>query len=328
MGFARREKVDYRGNVASHDLVRAAARVAIVDRATAEVVRAIQDAGMRCILLKGPGLSEWLWDDAPLRPYGDTDLLVGPLERPRVERLLGELGYVRTLGDGDVPQPDRELHAETWRRDPSAPAVDLHRTLNGARAPAERAWAALSRSTERLRVDSVEVEIPSLPARALHVVLHAAYHGERSGKPVADLERALERAPDETWREAAALARELDAEDAFAAGLGLLPQGRALRARLDLGGPRSVEVSLMAGANRPLAVSLEWLAQARGPRAKARLARQLLLPSPAWVRESYPFARRGRRALATAYLLRLTRIPRYGVQAVVAWRRARRAVRD
>lgn len=313
--------------MASHDLLRAAARVAIVDTATAEVVGALHGAGMRCILLKGPGFAEWLWDDAPLRPYGDTDLLVSPVDRPRVERLLAELGYVRTLGDGDIPQPDRELHAETWRRERTGSSVDLHRTLNGARAPAERAWAALSRSTDRLRLGSVEVEVPALPGRALHVALHAAYHGALSGKPVEDLRRALERATDETWREAARLARELDAEDAFAAGLGLLAEGRSVAERLGLGGPRSVEVSLKAGADPPLAVSLEWLAQASGPRAKGRLVRRLLLPAPAWVRESYPFARRSRRALAAAYLVRLTRIPRYGVQALVAWRRARRSVR-
>ncbi len=313
--------------MASHELVSAAARVAIVDSATAETVRALQRAGLRAILLKGPGLAEWLWDDAPVRPYGDTDLLVSPLERPRVERVLTELGYVRTLGDGDIPQPTPELHAETWRRDPTGPAVDLHRTLNGARAPADRAWAALTRSTDRMRVGSVEVEVPSLAGRALHVALHAAYHGERSGKPVEDLERALARASFDTWTDAAGLARELDAEDAFAAGLELLPQGQALAERLGIAGRRSVEVSLRAGANRPLALSLEWLAQAPGARAKARLARRLLFPPAAWVRLTYPFARRGRRALVAAYLVRLTRIPRYGVQAVVDWRRARRVAR-
>jgi len=178
-----------------------------------------------------------------------------------------------------------------------------------------------------MRVGSTEVEIPGLAGRALHVVLHAAYHGARSRKPVEDLERALARTDDEAWRAACELAREIDATDAFAAGLRLLPRGRAVADRLGLSGPRSVEVALKAGADPPLAASFEWLAATRGLRAKARLCRRLLAPSPAWVRQTYPFARRGRRALGAAYLLRLTRIPRYGAQAFIAWRRARRAVR-
>jgi hypothetical protein len=312
--------------MASPELMRAAAQVAIVDAATAEAVTALRAAGVRSVVLKGPGLTAWLYQDAALRRYGDTDLLVAPWDRARADALLAQLGYVRTLAAADVPHPERELYAETWRRERTRSSIDLHLTLAGARAPAERAWAALSRSPERLRVGSAEVEIPSIPARALHVALHAAHHGSGSGKPVEDLRRALERAGADTWRAAADLARELDALDAFAAGLGMLPAGLAVAAGLGLERPRSVEVELKAGDERPLAVSLEWLAQARGARARARLVRTLLAPSPGWVRQTYPFARRGRRALAAAYLVRLLRVPRFGAQALVAWRRARRAV--
>jgi hypothetical protein len=309
------------------DRLEAAARLAMVDSATEELVTALRSADVRCLLLKGPGFTSWLYGDAELRPYGDTDILVDPRERDRAERVLADLGYVRTLGDGDVPLPDREFHSDTWSRARGASSIDLHRTLGGARASAQRAWAALSRDTEILRVGSTDVEIPGAAGRALHVALHAAYHGARSGKPIEDLERALARTDDDLWREARSLALELDASDAFAAGLRLLPEGRAVAGRLGLMGPRSVEVALKADADPPLAASFEWLVAARGVRAKARLCRQLLLPSPAWIRQTYPFARRGRRALAAGYLWRLTRIPRYGVQGVVAWRRARRTVR-
>jgi hypothetical protein len=312
--------------VASPELLRAAARVAIVDKATVEVVGALRGRGIRSILLKGPGLVAWLYDDGVLRTYGDTDLLVAPWDLDRARAVLGELGYVRTLAGGDVPQPGRELHAETWEPPRGGPAVDLHSTLNGARAPAEMAWRALAVATHRLPLAGTEVEVPSIPGRALHVALHAAYHGELSGKPVEDLRRALERAGAETWRTGAALARELDAAEAFAAGLRLLPEGRQVAEELELPPPSSVEIELKAGADAPLAASLEWLAVAPGWRARLALLRDLLVPSAAWVRQSYPFARRGRRALVAAYLFRLLRIPRYGAQAVVAWRRARRKV--
>jgi Uncharacterised nucleotidyltransferase len=326
MGSAHRAKLNYRGLVASSDRLRAAAQVAIVDAATVEVVRALRGRGIRCLVLKGPGTAAWLYADAPLRPYGDTDLLVAPWDRERVGAVLTELGYVLTLGDDDVPQPGTELHAETWRRERTGSSIDLHRTLNGARAPAEDAWRALSRETDSLRLGGIEIDVPTLPGRALHVVLHAAYHGALSGKPVEDLTRALERADEGTWRAAAGLAAEVDALDSFAAGLRLLPAGQRVAETLGLPPASSVEVQLKAGANPPLAISLQWLAEAPDRRARVRLLRQLLVPPPAWVRESYPFARRGRRALVAAYLVRLLRIPRYGLQALVAWQGARRHV--
>jgi hypothetical protein len=323
----RQARLDYRDTVSSSDLA-TAARLAIVDGATAELVERLRSAGLRCLLLKGPGFSSWLYDRAEVRPYGDTDVLVDPAQRPRVEQLLEGLGYARVLSERDVPSAGTAFHSDTWRRQRDGSTVDLHRTLNGARAPDERAWEALSRTTERLRVGSVEVEIPGLPAQALHAALHAAYHGARSGKPVEDLRRALARAPNAAWTAADELAREIDATDAFAAGLRLVPEGRAVAAALGLETPRSVEVELRAGADPPLAASFEWLAQAPGLRAKASLCRRLLFPSAAWVRESYPFAYSGRAALAAAYLVRLLRVPRYGLQALVAWRRTRRIVRS
>ena len=289
------------------------------------MVRALAAAGVRCVLLKGPALTAWLYDDGTRRPYGDSDLLVGPSDRRRAERVLRDLGYARMLGDGDIPLPGGQPHADTWWHERTRSSVDLHRTLGLARAPAEVAWPLLAEGTDRLVVEGVEVEVLGLPARALHVALHAAAHGGTAGKPAEDLRRALERADEGTWRGAATLARQLDALDAFAAALRLTPEGRVLGARLGLDRVSSAEAELRAGGAPPLAVSLEWLARAEGGAARLRLLRRLLLPSPAWVRASYPFARRGRRALVVGYAVRLVRIPRYGVRALVAWRRARRA---
>jgi hypothetical protein len=302
-----------------------AAQLAIVDAATAEAAAALRRAGVRCILLKGPVLTSWLYADGRPRPYGDTDLLVSPTDQARAAAALQELGYAPTLTGEELP-PGHDAYADTWtRRDPPT-AIDLHVTLGGARAPADRAWGLLSRDTERLEVGGAEVETLGAAGRALHVALHAGHHGARSGKPVDDLARALERADEATWRAAARLAGELDAVDAFAGGLRILPAGAALAGAIGLPAARSVEAELKAATAPPLAVGLERLARAPGARAKASLLGRLLVPSPAWVRSTYPVARRGGAGLLWAYVLRLTRIARYGPQAVRAWRGARRAV--
>lgn len=308
--------------------LRMTARVALVDRATAEVASALTAARVRGVLLKGPALTAWLYDDGTPRPYGDSDLLVAPHDRGRAEAVIASLGYERVLGDGDLPVAGGRAHADTWHRAATHSYVDLHRTLSGARAPAERAWPLLSEGTARLSVAGVEVEVLGLPARTVHVVLHAAAHGATEGKAAEDLRRALARVDDTTWERAAVLASELDAIEPFAAALRLTTEGRAVAARLRLEGVRSAEAEISAATAPPLAVSLEWLARAGGARARVRLLRRLLLPSPGWVRASYPFAHRGRTALAAAYVVRLARIPRYGPRALLVWRRARRATRS
>ena len=302
-----------------------AAQLAVVDAATAEVVGALRERGVRSVLLKGPALARWLYDDAALRPYGDTDLLVAPADHAAAEQVLRELGYRPSLLGADLP-PMHEPYADTWSRQGPPTAIDLHQRLGGARASAATTWSLLSAGTERLAVGGVEVEVPSVPGRLTHVALHVADHGARSGKPVDDLARALRRADAPAWAAAAQLARALDAEEPFAAGLRVLPEGRALAGRLGLAPTRSVETALKAGTAPPLAIALERLAGARGARARLRVVRALLFPSRAWVRTGSPLARRGPAGLAAAYVARLVRIGRYGPGAVVAWRRARRSV--
>jgi hypothetical protein len=283
----------------------AAAQAAVVDRATAGVVRALRDRGVRPILLKGPALERWLYDDRP-RPYVDVDLLVSPDDRPRAEDVLRGLGYVQEIGDADIPPFDRELHAYTWTA-PRQPAVDLHRTLAGAAAPAAVAWSALVRDSEPMAVEGVEVEVLGPPGRAVVVALHAAHHGTREQKPLEDLERALARLDLGGWTAAARLAGEIGAAESFAAGLRLLPAGHALAAELHLPATASAEVELRANPPAPLAIHLEWVRQARGPRAKARLVWRLLFPPPAFM-EPPPGTRRPRLALARAYLARVAKL--------------------
>jgi Uncharacterised nucleotidyltransferase len=290
---------------AARSAVMAAAQAAVVDRATAGVVRALRGHDVRPVLLKGPVLERWLYEHEP-RPYVDVDLLVSPDDRPRAEQTLRGLGYVQEIGDADIPPFDRELHAYTWTA-PRQPAVDLHRTLPGAEAPAGDAWSALTRATEPMAVEGVEVEVLAPPARAVVVALHAAHHGTSERKPIDDLERALVRLDRDGWASAARLAAEIGAAEPFAAGLRLVPAGGALAGELGLAATTSSEVELRANPPAPLAIHLEWLRQARGPRAKARLVWRLLFPPRAFM-EPPPGTRRPRLALARAYLARIAKL--------------------
>jgi hypothetical protein len=291
------------------------------DAMTAEVVSRFRAESIRCICLKGPGLVRWLYPDMS-RTYRDTDLLVRPDQIATAEAALKDMGFEHPPLD-DLPG-DRPWHAHMWILPGRNLGVDLHRFLIGCKQPAEVVWAAMSADTDVLELQGVAVEIPAPHAMAMHVALHAAQDGLRGTKTLRDLHRALEVAPDELWRKAASLAHEVGAEEAFAAGLRLSPEGRAVAQRLGLGATTSMETALRAESAPQLALSLEWLSRHRSVRSKAVFAVTKLFPSPAYMRSWTPVARRGAVGLALAYAWRLLWFAAQLWPTVRTWMRARR----
>lgn len=296
-----------------------------LDTATAQVLRELESARVEALLLKGRSIADWLYADGELRTYVDTDLLIAPRDFGRAEQTLEALAFTRVFDDRGMPSWWRE-HAGAWLRRDDGFVVDLHRTLPGLGVSDEEAWRALAADTDLVVVAECPVRTLALPARALHVVLHAAQHGAGWAKPMADLSRALEIADDDLWRRAATLATELDALDAFAAGLRLAPDGVEVANRLGLPRPSSVDVALRATSPPPVALALEQLARARGMRARLTIVWHKLIPPPTFIRHWDPRARESRIALVRAYLRRPAWILRHTPRAVGAWYRARRSL--
>jgi hypothetical protein len=295
-----------------------------VDGTTAEVAVALRAAGIQSLLLKGPALASWLYDDGSARFYLDSDLLVAPWDLLAARRVLAGLGFEPAPVVGPLP-PGGEPHAEPWPR-PDGAAVDLHRTLFGAEVPPADVWLALQPLTEPMAVGGATVTILRPPARALVVALHAAQHGSEGAKPLEDLSRAIARLPFETWQGAAMLAARIEATKTLAMGLRLLPQGEAHAERLSLGDPHLVDLALGHDSRAPLALGIERLARTPGIRAKLTLIRREAIPSPAYLRWWSPLARRGPIGLAAAYGARLLWLLRRVGPSFHAWRRRRAAL--
>ncbi len=308
--------------------IRTTALALAVDAVTAEVVTAMRGAGIRPVLLKGPSIGAWLYGDGAVRPYGDSDLLVSPESYKRAGNVLSALGF-RSLGY----LSQQHLDSDAWRRSDHA-FVDLHRSLVGAGALPEIVWEELATDTQIQRVGGIDVEVLGIPQRALHVALHAAQHGVDDESPLEDLRRAVRTVDEGVWREAAEIARRIDALPAFATGLRLEPDGALLGERLQLPADRRALVVLRSGPQVPVAITLERLASEGSFRARARLLLAALFPSPSYMRKWAAggrvggwsnAARRGPIGLALAYMWRpiwiLLRLPR----AIAAVRRARRA---
>lgn len=308
----------------SHAIALRASKLRL-DAAVADAFAGLQANGVGALLLKGASLEDWLYSNDGPRFYGDGDLLVAPGEIDAAERSLSALGYECAFDGRSMPSWLHE-HSSIWFRAGDGVTIDLHRSLPGVRVADGVAWRVLSRDADAVTVAGRNVPALGLPARAAHVVLHAAQHGADVAPPIAELERALELGDEQLWRDAATVAQELDAVDPFAAGLALTGAGRRLAGQLRLPPLSSVETALHASTPPPAALGFEQLARSRGIHARLALVWGKLLPPPAFIRHWDPRAREGRLELVRAYLRRPLWILRQAAPGFRAWYRARRSV--
>lgn len=305
----------------SGELRNAAARLVVaralnIDRVTAEMVTAFRAAGVPSIVLKGPTLATWLYEDGVPRGYVDSDLLVRSADMETAEGVLQQRGFEEVA----IESP----HATTWARRGSGEQVDLHFTLPGlSLAPAD-AWREIAARTETISIGGAEVEGPGVVLRTLLVALHAAHHGREVEQPMRDLRRALDKVPDDIWREAAALAQRLGATAPFATALRLLPEGEALAERIRLPSAELIASATAVDSRAPIVLGLERLADARGAREKLPLLARELVPTREFMRWWSPLARRGPLGLGVAYPLRVIWLLRHARGSIRAWRRGRR----
>jgi hypothetical protein len=269
-----------------------------VDAGTIEVVEALSAAGVRSLLFKGPVLESWLYQPGE-RIYSDTDLLVSAGDFQRAQQALAALGFWAPLAD---VRPDEIAdHEQLWLRPPLE--VDLHRSVIGISAAHEVVWRTLSQRTEWIQIGSARLETPAKPAQAFLTALHAAYPGPAE-QPFEDLRRLINHTDLTLWRQAAQLARDLDADSAFVVGLDRLADGQSLLDQLGLDRSASAEAHLGAIGPPPVATGLLKLIDTPTLAGRSRLLLTELAPSPAMMRWIYPLARHGRLGLAAAYLWR------------------------
>jgi hypothetical protein len=270
-----------------------------IDAATAEMVTAFRAAGIHSILLKGAAIAKRLYDEPSERPYGDFDLLVELTRYADAGEIARGLGYRHAL-EGTPPH-ERPRHADTWQRGPLE--LDLHHRLYWFRGEPSVLWDAFSTGTREIRSGATEVTVLSDAALALVIAAHRVQHG-RVTKAARDLEQALARFDREIWDQARDLARRLDMLGVLGAGLRTTTAGRALAIKLELPDQADLETQLRLAGKRDIR-KLSRLRGAESTSAAARIVFEELFPTPAFMRHTRRFARRGRRALILAYVYRI-----------------------
>ncbi len=238
----------------------AATRSKRLDAGLGEATRALNRVGIRCVLLKGPAVGGWLYGSDETREYLDIDLLVAESDLDDAEQVLEGLGF-EDLGEPEPLLLVNRRH-RVWGRAGDGVVVELHWTLLGTGAPPAVMWGILGEATERVMVGGAQVEVLSVPARAMHLALHAVQHGA-VGRPREDLQRGIVLLDLEVWEQARDLAVRLEWVSPFAAGLRASPVGRELADRLGL--PEAF---------------IYWRLRSRAPETAGRL--WYLRHAPAW----------------------------------------------
>jgi len=278
---------------------RAAARRLEIDAATAEMVTAFRAAGIRSILLKGAAIAARLYDEPNERPYCDFDLLVEPARYTDAGEIARGLGYRHELAG--APTHERAAHADAWQRGPVT--LDLHHRVYWFRGDPDAMWDAFAAGAREIRVGATEVMALSDAAQALVIAAHRVQHGP-AAKGARDLERAVSRFDREIWGQARDLARRLDMLGVLGVGLRTTTAGRALAIELELPDEADLEMQIRLTGKREL---IDGLIRLRGAQSTSRAMQMLLcelVPTPAFMRDKWRFARRGRRALIATYIYR------------------------
>lgn len=301
-----------------------AARSLLLEWEAGIAIDRLRSAGVTPILLKGPAIARWLYDEGEVRPYCDVDLLVSPSKFSAAMEILARNGYSHPLAGAapaEMGPKERELFG------PGGVCIDLHAGLLGVTADLQQSWDVLVRRTMGFRLrGGVDVHVLDVPARTMHLALHAAQNGPVDRKAVNDLRRGIERLGRADWVEAAKLAAQLQAIEAFSAGLRIVPEGTILADELSLPTRMTVELLLRTQSSRQDAIFFERFADTRGLRSKAALVARKVFPTTVLLHANSSFARRGRLGLVCVRLYRPLSLAIRLAPALRAWTRARRTV--
>ena len=179
-------------------------------------------AGVDLLHVKGAALDPSL--SRPGRHGTDADVMVRPHDASRTVSALCDSGWRRVNGfEGGSPFG----HAATLLH-PVWGYADVHRSFPGITAPPAVAFQRLWSDRYLRDIAGVACPVPSVPAQLMLLVLNA---GRSSGadRMNGDLEATWSRASDLEQAKVRALADELAAQVAFAAGAGGLGEFRHAR---------------------------------------------------------------------------------------------------
>ncbi len=148
----------------------------IRNEAVAGILRLCQAENIEVITAKGIALASFLYSQPGLRPMRDVDLLVGEADLPKMQAILGELGYTPEVRE-DIPEDYYHLVPMARKVEGMVITIEVHRNL----LPYHREYPAWP--LERSLGASLPVAIGGVRARTLcleDMLRHLYLHGLRA----------------------------------------------------------------------------------------------------------------------------------------------------
>jgi Uncharacterised nucleotidyltransferase len=170
--------------------------------------------------IKGAALDERI--RFPGREGSDADVLVRASDADRYLRALERYGWQLTSRFRNGSSFE---HAATLRHEEFGWA-DVHRYIPGFTVDLDEAFEVLWADRQSIALAGRRCHVPSLPAQALVLILHAA-RSPQSGRAESDLRYAWQAADPELRHGVTELVERLDAHVGFAAATGRLDEYRS-----------------------------------------------------------------------------------------------------
>jgi hypothetical protein len=144
------------------------------------VLSRIADAGLECLVLKGPAVAQMVYPDPALRWYSDLDLHVRDRDVPAVQKLLLDLG-LHLEEDQSLPRPKLVPQAagDEWHYiwPDGSFLVELHGDdlMHAGLAP--RDYEGLWTRATRVKLHDIPAKALSLEDQLIALSAHVHYHG-------------------------------------------------------------------------------------------------------------------------------------------------------
>ena len=263
-------------------------------RETTRVLEALAAAGVRPIVFKGTALAYTCYPDPALRPRLDTDLLIRPEDVAATSSVLQSLDFERTAR----PTGEHVTHQFTYVRRASGAtsAFDVHWKIADPKAFADLfAYDELRREAVAIRALGEGASAPSNVHALLIACAHRVAHHYDDDTLIflCDIDLLARRLQSPDWDRVVALAAERRIREITARGLdlarGLLGTPVPDGIRRALAGTSGAEPTAAYLDPRLRKVDILWsdLHALGGWRARVKLLREHVVPTPDFIRQSY-----------------------------------------
>lgn len=127
------------------------------------------------IVLKGAHLASTVYGNPALRPMADIDLLVPPINLPRIKTMLFELGYCWIASSSPGTDYETHHHLQVFFKTGAIP-IEIHRSIVPTDSPFRVDVGGMWARARETHIAGIDVRVFAPEDLVLYLCLHASYN--------------------------------------------------------------------------------------------------------------------------------------------------------